>query len=182
MTDRRRAWFGAPLVLLLLVLAVAGCAAGRAVAGEAGGGQPGSAGGNVVTPDPGSGGGSGDDPGGGDEPVGGMPGATDPGDGALRVKPQPDIVNAVPHQFDRITVSPDGRTLTVYYYGGVEACYGLASVDVRRAAGEPLVVTILEGTRRSAQHAACIDIALLKAVTVTLDEPLVVAGAVDAAE
>ncbi len=76
-----------------------------------------------------------------------------------------------PHAWDHIDVSADGRTLTVYYYGGVEDCYGLAEVRVETSNG--ISITVLEGTRPAARDMACIEIAVLKAVTVTLDEPLV---------
>jgi hypothetical protein len=115
-----------------------------------------------------------------DQPVTGGPGqpAGPPnGDGALQVKPEPGIVNPLPHAWDHISVAPDGRTITIYYWGGVEECNGLAGVDVQRDEEGLLKVTVLEGRRGElAPDAMCIEIALLKAVTVELDEPLVAAA------
>jgi hypothetical protein len=138
--------------------------------GSAPGGQPGAGGGGQPV-----------GPGDPDQPIGVVPGPGDgdpdpdgDGDGALRVEPEPGIINARPHAWDHITVAPDGRTLTVYYWGGVEACYGLAAVTAERDADGVLHVTVLEGQRGNlGNDVACIEIALLKAVTITLDAPIV---------
>jgi hypothetical protein len=118
-------------------------------------------------------------PGDPDQPVsGGAGGGGQPqppgGDGALQVRPGPGIVDPIPHAWDHISVAPDGRTITVYYWGGVEDCYGLARVDVARDADGLLQVTVLEGRRADLPpDTACIEIALLKAVTIELEEPIV---------
>jgi hypothetical protein len=159
-THLRRTRFGVPL-LLFLTLALVGGAGGALAAGAGSPGNPGSS-----SPVP-------------EEPVDGGPaGTAEPrtGDGALRVRPEPGIVNPIPHAFDHITISGDGRLVTVYYWGGVEECYGLASVDVVRDRGGALVVTVMEGARAEAADRACIDIALLKSVAVTLDTPAATAG------
>ena len=131
--------------------------------------QPGQAGPGA----PGGGGGAPPASGDSDTPIGHHPPADEPpvGGGALRVAPEPGIVDARPHAWDHIDVSADGRTLTVYYHGGVQDCYGLAEVRVDTSDG--ISITVLEGTRPGAGDRACIAIALLKAATVTLDEPLV---------
>ncbi len=108
-------------------------------------------------------------------PIGAQP-PEDPGqgDGALHVQPAPGIVDALPHAWDRITIAADGRTITVYYWGGVEDCYGLAGVDVQLDADGRPVIQVLEGRRGNLPpDTACIEIALLKAVTVELEEPIV---------
>jgi hypothetical protein len=95
-------------------------------------------------------------------------------DGALHVRPQPGIVDARPHAWDRISVAADGRTLTVYYWGGVEECYGLAGVDVQADDQGRPVIRVFEGRRGNLPpDTACIEIALLKAVEVELEEPIV---------
>ncbi len=160
MTHLRRARFGAPLLLVLALALVAG-AGGALAAGAGSSGNPGTG-----SPAP-------------EEPVDGGPGGTTvppAGDGALRVTPEPGIVNPIPHAFDHITISGDGRLVTVYYWGGVEDCYGLASADVTRGADGTLLVTVMEGARAAAAGQACIDIALLKSVAVTLDAPAATAG------
>jgi hypothetical protein len=111
-----------------------------------------------------------------EEPVTGAPGPVEPApaDGAKRVKPEPGIVNAIPVTFDHVTVGADGRTLSIYYYGGVEDCYGLHSVDVSRNDDGSLGISILEGGRANLGDVACIEIAMLKVVDVTIDEPVFV--------
>src|SRR5688572_7918087 len=62
--------------------------------GSAPGKAPGGGGGGVVDPD---------------QPVGGVPAPgdpQDPSDGALRVQPEPGIVDAIPHAWDHIDVAP----------------------------------------------------------------------------
>jgi len=99
-----------------------------------------------------------------------------PDDGALVVTPGPGIVNAIPHAFDHITFAADGTTATIYYWGGVEECYGLADASIVANDDGTFTVTVLEGSRRAAEGQACIDIAQLKAVVVTLEGPLFVAA------
>ncbi len=110
-----------------------------------------------------------------DDATSGGPGPGDPaGSGAIKVKPEPGIRDARPHAWDHVDVAGDGKTLTVYYWGGVEDCYGLSEVKVGRDRDGALSITLLEGTRAAAVGKACIEIAVLKAVAVTLDEPLIV--------
>jgi hypothetical protein len=126
--------------------------------------------------DPGGGGGDSGRPGDPNAPTGIQPPPVDPGpgDGAIHVEPVPGIVDPTAHTWDHITVAPDGRTLTVYYWGGVEECYGLAGVDVQQDADGLTVIRVLEGRRGELPpDTACIEIALLKAATVELEEPIV---------
>lgn len=142
--------------------------------------------GGGTTGDPGSVGGSGDTepddtkPGatGPDEPVGEEPAPHDlpAADGALHVEPVPGIVDSRPHAIDRISVAADGRTVTVYWWGGVDSCYGLDEVLVERDADGMPVIAVLEGTLPDLGDVACIEIALSKATTITLDEPLYLDG------
>lgn len=160
--------------------AVTGSEGGASQPSTGGGSQPGGGGGST-----GSTGSPGADepgtvppaePGGPDTPVTGVPGpAGEPtGDGALHVSPEPGILNPIPHTFDRVAVAADGRTLTVYYWGGVEDCYGLADARATRADDGSYRITVLEGTRPGMGDVACIEIALLKAVTITIDDPIFV--------
>ncbi len=113
-----------------------------------------------------------------DEPSVGEPAPQDPspGDGALHVEPVPGIVDSRPHAIDRISVAADGHSVTIYWWGGVDSCYGLDEVRVDRDADGPPTITVLEGTLPDLGDVACIDIALLKATTITLDEPLYLDG------
>ncbi len=187
------------LLGLLAVMSLSACSV-TTMATEGGGDQRGAGaapdtGGGAVG-DPGSGGRTGDtkpgdtdpgdtDPGdtkpgaaGPDEPIAGTPAPADPpaADEALHVKPVPGIVDSRPHAIDRISVAADGRTVTVYWWGGVDSCYGLDEVLVERDADGMPVITVLEGTLPGLGDVVCIEIALLKATTITLDEPLYLDG------
>lgn len=174
---------------LLAVISLSACSVTtRATEGGAdqrGAGAAPDTGGGAVG-DPGSGGGTGDTkpgdtkPGaaGPDEPITGAPAPAHPpsGDGALHVEPVPGVVDSLPHAIDRVSVAADGRTATVYWWGGVDSCYGLDEVRVERDADGMPVITVLEGTLPGLGDVACIEIALSKATTITLDEPLYLDG------
>lgn len=153
---------------LLAVVALAGVALLASCAGLAGRAEPGSG------PEPG------DAPG---SPVSGTPTdeltVVEPT--PLLVEPRPGLVQVRARPWDRVEVV-DPRTLLVQYTGGVEACYGLARVDVRYGP-EAVTVTLFEG--RVAGDRVCIELAVEKAVRVELAEPLghreVVDGAVKGA-
>ncbi len=116
---------------------------------------------------------------GGDEPVVGPPVDEPPIDlplpvGATPVEPQPGIVDAFPHAWNHIDVAADGKTITVYYWGGVDSCYGLDRVDVSFDDDGVLHVTVFEGRLGDLPaDTACIEIAMLKSVTITLDQPII---------
>lgn len=101
-----------------------------------------------------------------DEPV-----VTDPYDGAQRVEPTPGMAGVNPTAFDKVVVGDDGRTLTIFFWSGVEPCYVLDRVDVD-ASRDAITVTLFQGHDASAGDVACIEIALLKKVVVQLDEPV----------
>ena len=132
------------------------------------GGQTGT---GQVKPDP--------SPGGPEEPVVGGPGGPAPIDPEAQwktIQRRPDLESLRPQAWDHLSLTPDGRTLTVYFYGGVEACYGLAEVRVARTAGGVATVTLVAGTPPAIGDFACIDIAVGYKTTVQLDEPLVIDG------
>lgn len=101
----------------------------------------------------------------------------DPTDGAIPTVPDPTVTNVNEVPWDRITVGPDGRTLTVYFWNGADGCYGLHDVEVSVADGVPSV-TIRTGMRDEAILRLCIDIAQLYKTEVVLDAPILVGGAV----
>ena len=75
-----------------------------------------------------------------------------------------------PIPFDKVVVGPDGRTLTIFFWSGVEPCYVLDRVDVEENPARSRSRSSRD-TIRSAVSAVCIDIALLKKVEVQLDAP-----------
>ena len=101
-----------------------------------------------------------------DEPV-----VTDPYDGAQKVEPTPGMSGVNPTAFDKVIVGKDGKTLTIFFWSGVEPCYVLDHVDVD-ASRDAITVTLFQGHDASVDNVACIDIALLKKVVVQLDEPV----------
>lgn len=148
------------LLLLVLLLALAGCSA--LIGPDVDGGNVG--GGSGV---------SGAGPGAGDKPVvGGGGGAVPPvGDGALREEPDPTVVDAQPAAVDHFAIGPDGRTVVVYWWGGTPNCFGLRRVDITVADGMPMVIPF-EGVRAAAQGKACTAEAVLKSAVVRLEEPI----------
>jgi len=86
------------------------------------------------------------------------------------VGPRPGMVNVTARPFDSATVGDDGRTVTIDFWSGVEPCYVLDHVDV--AYGGAVVITLFEGAEPTDEPVACIEIAELKRVIITLDEPL----------
>ena len=99
------------------------------------------------------------------------PVVTNPYDGAQKVEPTPGMSDLYPHAFDKAVVGDDDRTLTIFFWSGVEPCYVLDHVDVDYGPGA-ITVTLFEGHDASAGDVACIEIALLKKVVVQLDEPV----------
>ena len=95
----------------------------------------------------------------------------DPGTGKPQiVEPTPGMDNVRPTAFDTATIGDD-TTLTILFWSGVEPCYVLDHVAVTYGA-DAVTVTLFQGSDPNAGDVACIDIALQKQVTVTLDEPL----------
>jgi hypothetical protein len=88
------------------------------------------------------------------------------------------VTNEEPTAWDHVTVAPDGRTLTVFFWSGADACYGLKSVTVTPAAdGAPPTITLVTGLRADAATKRCTDIAMLYSTVVVLDAPILGGGA-----
>ena len=86
----------------------------------------------------------------------------------LLVTPRAGLVDVSPNPFDKVLVLDEG-TLEVWFWGGVEECYGVDRVDVKYGDAE-ITVTVYQGRVPTAE--VCIEIAVLTAVRVRLDEPL----------
>ncbi len=99
------------------------------------------------------------------------PVVTNPYDGAQKVEPTPGMSDLYPRAFDKALVGDDGRTLTIFFWSGVEPCYVLDHVDVDHGP-HAITVTLFEGHDASAGDVACIEIALIKKVVMQLDEPV----------
>jgi hypothetical protein len=82
-----------------------------------------------------------------------------------------------PTAWEKADVVNEG-TLLVQFWGGIEECYGVDRIDVNYGT-DNVSVTVYEGRVPSAE--VCIEIALLKAVRVRLEEPLAGRKIVDGA-
>lgn len=93
----------------------------------------------------------------------------DPG-AATPVQPRPGMADVRARMFDRAIVHDDG-TVTILFTSGVEPCAVLDHVDVAYDE-DAVMVTLFEGRDAAAGDVACIEIAILKSVTITLDQAL----------
>ena len=99
------------------------------------------------------------------------PVVTNPYDGAQKVEPTPGMSDVYPRAFDKAVGDDDGKSLTIFFWSGVEPCYVLDHVDVDYGPSA-ITVTLFEGHDASAGDVACIEIALIKKVVIQLDEPV----------
>ena len=134
---------------LLLLITIAGCAAAGASGGPSNSGstQPSP---TAVPGDPGN-------PGGGQ------------GGGATVVVPRPGRLDPHPVNAASLGVVVDGTNVSVRltWWSGIEPCYVLDSVDVKRD-GRTITLTIIEG--HVPGDVACAEIAQLKATVVGLGD------------
>jgi hypothetical protein len=103
-----------------------------------------------------------------DSPIASTPGTPGPEPSAVPVSPRPGLADVQPRPWQ--SAEPVGPAeLRVEFYGGIEECEGVdhVEVDERRRS---IVVTVFVGQVRQAE--ACIEIAVLKAVTVPVDGPI----------
>jgi hypothetical protein len=94
---------------------------------------------------------------------------------ATPIEADDSLLDPQPVPYDHVTVGPDGRTLTVYFWMGAQPCSGLYGVETEPVEGG-IDLTVLVGAPEDAASMTCIAIAQLYATVVTLDEPLVVPG------
>jgi hypothetical protein len=92
----------------------------------------------------------------------------DPGPTALPVSPRPGLVDVRPQQWERAEQVGPAR-LRLEFYGGVEECEGLDRVEVEESR-DAVTVTLYVGRVPTAE--VCIEIAVLKSVTVLVDGPI----------
>jgi hypothetical protein len=97
---------------------------------------------------------------------------------AQPVEPTPGMAGVRARPFDRAMLNDDG-TVTILFTSGVEPCAVLDHVTVDE--GEDVTITLYEGHDPDAGDVACIEIAVLKSVTITLEHPLEGRSIVDGA-
>ena len=88
---------------------------------------------------------------------------------AQPVEPTPGMAGVRARPFDRAMLNDDG-TVTILFTSGVEPCAVLDHVTVDE--GDAVTITLYEGHDPDAGDVACIEIAVLKSMTITLDHPL----------
>jgi hypothetical protein len=96
------------------------------------------------------------------------PGNSIPTPTPKRASPRPGLVDVRPVPWEKVDII-DQSTLDVQFYIGVEECYGVDRVEVTYSE-DAVTVTIYQG--RVPGAGVCIEIAELKVIRVTLDEPL----------
>jgi hypothetical protein len=91
--------------------------------------------------------------------------------GAVRVSPDPTVIDLHRTAWDHVRVSADGRRLVVFFWMGVQDCYGLGKVDTVRRNGH-LVIKLFTGIRPQAAYTTCIEIAQLYKTVIYLKNPI----------
>ena len=100
----------------------------------------------------------------------------DPADGAILLVPDSTNFGGQPTPRDHITVGPDGKTLMIYFYAGVDGCYGLKTVTVSVVDGVTSI-TLETGRRQDAMGKMCIQGLQLYKTPMLLDTSILGGGA-----
>lgn len=114
-----------------------------------------------------------------DSPVSGPTdgGTAVPDPTVVEVTPRSGLVDVRRHVWD--LAEPVGpQSIRVEFFGGIEECEGLARIKVQET-DRAVTITLFVGRVPTAE--VCIEIAVLKAVTVELDRPLAGRQIVDGA-
>ena len=98
----------------------------------------------------------------------------------LIVVPRTGMADIQPIAFTSATVRSDDQAVDIRFWSGVEPCSVLDHVDVAYGA-DAVTITLFDGSDPSVGMVACPDIAMLKQVTVQLDQPLAGRRIVDGA-
>jgi hypothetical protein len=98
----------------------------------------------------------------------------------LIVVPRSGMANIRPIAFTSAAVRSDDRTVDVRFWSGVEPCSVLDHVDVAYGT-DAVTITLFDGCDPSSGMVACPDLAMLKQVTVQLDQGLAGRRIVDGA-
>lgn len=85
------------------------------------------------------------------------------------VTPRPGMADVRPIPW--IRAQPKGEQVTLVYWSGVEPCNVLDHVDVEETA-DSVTITLYEGHDPDAEDVMCIELAVQKQTTVTLEDPV----------
>jgi hypothetical protein len=95
---------------------------------------------------------------------------------ALPAVPKPgSITEPAAIGWDHVTVWPDGRTLTIWFWNGAEGCFGLERIEVEDT-GAGLRITPFVGFRADATNVRCIASMQLYQTVVELPSPILGGG------
>jgi hypothetical protein len=114
----------------------------------------------------------------GTSPVIGTPAAPGSSGAPQVVVPHPGMTDPRPFGWDRAVPSSDGRSVTVYFWSA--PCDGLDRVDTRATPGK-VIITLLVGANPALAQSPCPQVAVSRAVRVSLPRPLSGAKLVDGA-
>jgi DMSO/TMAO reductase YedYZ molybdopterin-dependent catalytic subunit len=103
-------------------------------------------------------------------PDGALPGVL-PGATPTPTRPKGDTVNPRPVPWTSAKPTSGGRKIKIVWWSGVEPCYVLDRVKVKETRTK-VTLTLYEGSARSADSIACIELAVQKTTTVKLKSPL----------
>jgi len=98
--------------------------------------------------------------------------------GARLVEPTPGLNGVIGTTIDSVAVVDD-VTLEVRFYNGVEPCYGVDHATATEAA-DAVTIEVGVGSNPDAGDVACVEMAELQAVRVTLAAPLGARTVIDA--
>jgi hypothetical protein len=87
----------------------------------------------------------------------------------MTLQPRDGLDNVLPLVWDRAEVADDGRSVDVWFMGGIDACWGLARAEATRGPGTLTIA--LEGGEIP-QDAACPDLGVTYVTRIPLDQPV----------
>lgn len=95
---------------------------------------------------------------------------------AVAITPMPGaIVEPQPIGWDHVTIQPDGRTLTVFFWNGPDVCFGLDRVELVEVDGA-LRITPWVGFREDAADKRCTADLVLQSTMLLLETPILGGG------
>ncbi len=94
-------------------------------------------------------------------------------DGAVPAEVRANLVDVRPRRWEHVLLASDGRTATVYFSMGPEACEGLAGIDVTPT-DTGYRVLVRTGAVPGAD--ACAEVVQLYRAVIVLDEPVISGG------
>jgi hypothetical protein len=86
----------------------------------------------------------------------------------MSLQPRDGLDHVLPVVWDRAEVAADGRSVDVWFMGGIDGCWGLARAE---ATSGPGALTISLAGGEIPRDAACPDLGVTYVTRIPLDEP-----------